>query len=92
VQALRAGNSPIDFSEELSPIASRRELLAIGLRLFKGVDLVAFELQHDPLDPPCKDLLSKLKAEGYLDSANSQWFLSKKDVLFYDSVATELIL
>lgn len=91
-QALRTGNSPIDFSEELSPIARRRELLAIGLRLFKGVDLVAFELQHGSLDLPCKDLLAKLKAEGYLGSEDSRWFLPKKGILFYDSVATELVL
>ena len=92
VQALRGGSSPIDFSEELSPIARRRELLAIGLRLLKGIDLLTFELQHGPLDLPCMDLLAKLQEDGYLDSADSVWFLTKKGILFYDCVATELVL
>lgn len=92
VQNLRTGNSPIDFSEELPPAARRRELLAIGLRLLKGVDLVAFEREHGPLDIPCYDLLIKLKKDGYLDSIDSQWFLTKQGILFYDSIATDIVL
>lgn len=91
VQALRSGDSPIDFNEELSPIARRRELLAIGLRLFKGVDLVEFEREHGTLDLPGMDVLAKLKADGYVDSAGSVWSLTKRGILFYDTVATEIV-
>lgn len=92
VQSLRSQNSPIDFSEELSPEASQRELLAIALRLLAGVDLEAFERQHGVLSPACRAILVQLESHGYLHSELNRYRLTRNGILFYDTVATELVL
>lgn len=89
---LQEGTSPIDFSEKLLPEAHQRELLAIHLRLLAGVDLDIFEQQHGQLSSPCKKILMQLKNEGYLLYEEERWKLSRRGILFYDTVAEELIL
>lgn len=89
--ALKNHNSPIDFSEELSTEARQRELLAIALRLLSGVNLPAFEQSHGPLSAACHTVLAQLVEDGYLHLANSRYQLSKKGILFYDTVASEIV-
>jgi oxygen-independent coproporphyrinogen-3 oxidase len=90
-QALEEGRSPIDFEEQLDPEAHRRELLVIHLRLRQGVSLESFILQHGPLDESIKITLERLISEGYLYIHNGHLLLTKRGMLFYDTVATELI-
>lgn len=90
-EALQNGTPPEDFSEKLLPDAARRELLAIALRLKQGVDIVAFELQHGMLDALTKAMLQKLTTEGFLKVVGQIVSLTDRGVLFYDTVATELI-
>lgn len=89
--ALQKHEAPIDFSEELSIEGRQRELLAIALRLLAGVDLSAFEEAHGRLSVGCRADLVRLTKEGYLMFVAGVYQLSKKGILFYDSVASELV-
>jgi oxygen-independent coproporphyrinogen-3 oxidase len=81
---LKSGQSPIDFRERLSPLASLHERLAIQLRLLSGIDQRDF-----PVDPA---LYQKLSAEGWLVMEGQKARLSPAGLLFYDRVAEEIIL
>lgn len=83
---LRNNESPIDFRENLCYLAKTRELLAIHLRLKEGVDLRPFDL-----DEATKNTLQKLISEGLLIEKNNRIKLTERGMLFYDTVATELI-
>lgn len=90
-KSLCAGDSPVDFEEELSPFSHVREMLAIQLRLLSGVDLNFFQKIHGTFDDETKQTLVKLETEGLLERINNQIQLTKKGILFYDTVAVELI-
>lgn len=83
--------TPVDFIEELDPLSRRRELLTIHLRMLEGVDLTIFEKTHGDLDPETHETIGKLIEEGYLLKNQSIIQLTKKGILFYDSVASELV-
>lgn len=89
--ALEAGRSPIDFSEKLEEFPARRELLAVELRLVKGVNLQEFESRHGPIDQETKTVLQDLQNKGYLESQASNLKLTPLGRLFYDSVASDII-
>lgn len=82
--ALEAGESPVDFEETLSPEAQTRELFVIRLRLREGVVMRDFE----PLD---QSALKRLKTAGWVREQNGILQLTDEGLLFYDSVASELI-
>ena len=90
-QSLKAGDSPIDFSEELEPIPHRRELLVIALRLRSGVDITLFEKTHGSLEPITHEVLKLLQAQNLIEIKNNFLVLTEKGILFYDTVASELI-
>lgn len=90
-QILKTGRFPVDFEEKLDPDAHRRELLVIHLRLRQGVSLQKFANLHGSIDRITHDVLTRLAEEGYLQWENDQLALTKKGVLFYDTVAAELI-
>ncbi|MBS0647892.1 MAG: radical SAM family heme chaperone HemW [Verrucomicrobia bacterium] len=81
---LQTGKSPVDFAEQLSPIASLHERLAIQLRLLEGIDTREF-----PIDP---SLYKKLQDKGWLQIQGTRARLSPQGLLFYDSVAEEIVL
>lgn len=89
---LNEGSSPVDFEEKLEDKASRRELLAIHLRLKEGVNLIQFEKQHGPLDQELFEILKNLESESYILCEAHNVRLSPKGVLFYDTVASEIIV
>lgn len=89
-KTLESGESPIDFEEKLAHPHKERELLAIQLRLMEGVNLTTFQ-EKNKLDPQTKLSFEKLIAEGYLQLQNSILSLTKKGILFYDSVASEIV-
>lgn len=90
-QILKEGKLPIDFQEELDPDHQRRELFVIHLRLREGVDMHAFTKQHGSLDTLTQASLHRLIQEGYLLQHTGRITLTHKGVLFYDTVASELI-
>ena len=78
-RAIAQSESPIDFTETLSPQARDAELLAIALRLTEGVPL--------PVTRP----IQKLYDEGFVSISNNRLFLTEKGKLFYDTVASEIV-
>ncbi|MEM7174451.1 MAG: radical SAM family heme chaperone HemW [Chlamydiota bacterium] len=92
VQALEKGTSSVDFEEKLSYPANVCELLAIGLRLTKGIDLAIFEQRFGLLPLAVYDTLTALAKAGWLTYVDSKVKLTKRGQLVYDSVAEELII
>ncbi len=82
---------PVDFEEQLDEEARKRELLAVQLRLLEGVDLAAFEHQHGSVSEQTTRALEQLEHQGYLEVSGGRLKLTKRGVLFYDSVAVDLI-
>lgn len=90
-KALEAGESPIDFEEELDPQAQLRELLTINLRVLAGVDLAIFQARNGILDDDTLATLSFLTKKGLLESIGQNVKLSAQGILLYDTIASELI-
>lgn len=90
-KALKSDSSPIDFVEELAPKERRRELLTIQLRMLSGVDIAHFEKENGRLDEETKIALNHLCEKGFLQVESQRYRLTKSGVLFYDTVAVELI-
>lgn len=90
-KALEKGGSPIDYQENLSQEEQLREALVIQLRLLCGVKVSDFEKRHGSLEEETKDILKKLIQDGFLHQEKETVSLTKKGVLFYDSIASELI-
>lgn len=88
---VHAGQSPVDFSEQLPYPDDLHELLAVELRLIKGVDLHNFEKRHGQLPETTYEKLQKLQQKGWLEMEQTTVRLTKEGLLFYDSVAVELI-
>jgi len=91
IQTLRQQQSPEDFSEKLDPEPHRRELLTIALRLLSGVNIPTFETAHGPLSPETLSSLQKLILQGFITHQNNTIALTNQGLLFYDTVASELI-
>lgn len=90
-QELQEGRLPIDFKEELDEVSKIRELLAIRLRLMEGVDLSKFEELNGKLDVDTVEGIRRMLEEGLLDVSGGHIRLSEKGILFYDTVATEIV-
>lgn len=90
-QAIEKSISPVDFEEKLVPIAHLRELLVIQLRLKAGVDLNHFQQTHGDLDQETQQTIKKLVNEGFLNLKNDLVSLTRRGILFYDTVASELV-
>lgn len=85
-KALEEEKLPVDFEEKLLFDASQRELLAVQLRLLRGVNLKEFTLSKETIE-----ILFRLQKEGYLIQQDEILKLTRQGILFYDSVATEII-
>jgi oxygen-independent coproporphyrinogen-3 oxidase len=81
----------VDFEEELDAGAKRRELFLIQLRLREGIDLAEFQEKWGPLEAETLRMVKQLSEEGFLCSSNGRIALSPRGVLFYDTVAAELV-
>lgn len=89
LSALRENNFPIDFEETLPPEMAQRELFAVQLRILEGVDLHEFEQRHGVI--AFRGTLEDLCRKELLLQEGSVYKLSPKGMLFYDSVAVEII-
>jgi oxygen-independent coproporphyrinogen-3 oxidase len=88
---LHDGISPVDFFEKLSYPESIKELLAVELRLLAGVDIKTFEERHGPLPPSTLASLTTLCTKGWINKDKGCVRLTDEGILFYDSVAEEII-
>lgn len=91
VKSLEKNDLPIDFEEKLDEDARRRELLAINLRLIEGVDLQAFQQKFGALNSEDRQALKKMIDMSFLEQKCDRISLTRKGVLFYDSIAEEII-
>lgn len=85
-RSVREGSSAVDFREELAYPASMRELLAVHLRLKEGVDLSVFDL-----DEETRGSLQRLEKQELLTLREGRASLTDRGMLYYDSVAAEII-
>lgn len=83
--------SPVDFEEKLDLNSSQRELLAIRLRLLEGVDIQDFQQKHGKLEKDVIATLNQLVQKGWLTLSLDTYKLTQQGILFYDSLATEII-
>ena len=87
VRALKNGESAVNFEERLPYPRNVNELVAVGLRVLSGIDLEgAGELPEETLEA-----LKELEARGYLLRRGSVVKLTEKGLLFYDTVASEIV-
>lgn len=90
--AMRNKQSAIFFEEELIFPDNIKELLAVEMRLLCGVNLAIFEKKHQCLlSPEIHSSLHTLKEKGWIEQQGSIVKLTKEGLLFYDSVAEEII-
>lgn len=92
VEALEKGESPVDEREKLDPIAHVKELFVLRLRLLQeGVDLKRFVERYGALPKELDQGVRKLIGLGLLKEKEGVLKLTHQGVLFYDTVASELI-
>lgn len=90
-QSLKQKILPRDFEEQLDLEARRRELFVIQLRLRQGVLLSTFNHLYGSLDTTTQRTIDLLVKQGYLNHLQDHIALTKKGLLFYDTIASELI-
>lgn len=86
IKAIEQNKSPIDFSETLPYPQNIHELLAVQLRLLDGVDLTQWSFPQIT-----ENRMSKLIDEGFIEKQKNIVKLTEKGLLFYDTVASEII-
>lgn len=79
---LKQEDSPVDFRERLSDEAREKELFVIRLRLSEGAELPAAVSEQT---------LHRLEEQGLLQQNKNRVTLTERGMLFYDTIATELI-
>jgi oxygen-independent coproporphyrinogen III oxidase len=90
-KALEAGKDPVDLIDELPVEERRKELFAVEMRLCQGVDLESFQNRHGLLANETFETLDRLKKIGWIEQEGSRYRLTPQGILFYDSVAEDLI-
>lgn len=82
---LDKGGRPVDFEEKLEEEAALRELIAIRLRLLEG-----FSLSENISASILKDIEAGVD-KGWLKKSGRHIALTERGILFYDSLAAEII-
>ena len=90
-QALLQNTLPESFEETLPFEQKQKELLAVELRLLRGVDMTLFQEKTGILSPSLESSIENLLTKNWLKKKNERLSLSEEGLLFYDSVASELI-
>lgn len=88
IDSLQKDLSPISFEEQLIYPNNINELLAINLRLLEGVNIKEFEKKFGKIPI---DRLEILKNSKFVSFKNNIVKLNEKGLLFYDTLASELI-
>lgn len=90
-QNLKNNNSAIDFEEKLPLDDHIREMFIIQLRLIKGFSIDKFKKKEGKLPSSLFQTIQKLIKQGFLESKNGNIKLTDNGILFYDTIATEII-
>ncbi|MGK5595068.1 MAG: radical SAM family heme chaperone HemW [Parachlamydiaceae bacterium] len=88
---LMSDRLPIDFEEQLDFCASQRELLAVRIRLLEGVAIAEFEAKHGVLEKQVIETLKEQVKRGWLEYDGVTFKLTSQGILFYDTLASEII-
>ncbi|NGX63772.1 MAG: Oxygen-independent coproporphyrinogen-III oxidase-like protein YqeR [Candidatus Anoxychlamydiales bacterium] len=88
IEALDSKKTVVDFEEKLKYPHNINELLAIHLRIVNGIDIIEFEKKNGSI--PTKTL-KKLKNSEFIAFDKNHIRLNEKGLLFYDTLASELI-
>ena len=92
LKLVESGESPVAFSEKLSPEDSARELLAIGLRRVAGVDDAGFEaLTQFRVSDLLPDVKNEWLQEGLIIHANDNWSLTFRGRMLCDRIALQIV-
>ncbi len=78
-EALERGEAPVDGIENLTDEQKRMESVALGLRTLQGIDI-----KETGLDPENSDVISDLKASGYIHVDKGRIFPTRKGFLIAD--------
>ncbi|MEM1282590.1 MAG: radical SAM family heme chaperone HemW [Chlamydiota bacterium] len=90
-QQLQKGLIPVETVDGLPDEDRKKELLVVALRLIDGINLEYFEELHGPLPSSTNKSLNDLIDNQLLVLDNGHLKLTKRGILLYDSIATELI-
>ncbi len=92
LKLIEADSTPRELEERLAPIASARELLAIGLRQLDGVDSSDFRTCTGMLFDDCaSQAIERLKNWELIQQCGTRLLLSPRGKLLYDTVAIEIL-
>jgi len=90
-QNLSKNKEIIDYEEMLPYPDNIKELLAVNLRLVKGVNLKEFVNRYEEIDKSTKEALKQLKEDELIECDIDSIRLTEKGLLFYDTVAERII-
>jgi len=91
IDALNSQVFPVDFEECLPYPRNLHELLAVQLRLLEGVHLPTFQAAHGLLPKETHLILENLASRNWLTWTKECWRLTDEGMLFYDSLAAEIV-
>ncbi len=92
LKRIREGQNAVAESERISPLQYARERAAFGIRMLRGIDLVKLTRETGiDLQQECFQSIDQLIVQGLVTANGSVLQLSKKGILFADTVASELL-
>ena len=87
IKKISQNQSAIDFQETLNPEDHQKELFLVQLRMKSGVPKLTF----DKMNQSFQAGIYKQQSDGMIRVTDQCIQLTKKGMLFYDSIASELI-
>ena len=92
LKLIESGQFPVAFSEKLSPEASARELLAIGLRQVAGVEEEAFlEMTQHRIAELLQEFKRAWVQQGLIEIQEGRWKLTMRGRMLFDHLAGEIV-
>lgn len=86
-ESVERQENTVDFEEQLDNEAAQRELLAVGLRMMEGIDLLHFP----SLNQESAKEIEQLIKDGLLKQNDYRLQITDRGKLFYDTIARHLI-
>ena len=84
--------SPVTESEQLDPLSSAKERLAIGLRMIDGVNAEEFKSRTKfDVEEILGGLAQQLQENGMLIQTEGVWRLTAKGILICDWISGEIV-
>ena len=92
IEDLKTGKMPVDGKEILSKEQLMIEAICVGLRKTDGIDIGLFEKKFDvSFNTIFEETIKNLKTKGYIQFAQNHCSLSRKGMLFLDSITSMFV-